>query len=252
MKRYLWILLAVLALAGCKNDKKKSHSEKAPKPVPEVSAPIVQETTLSETLEGSDGMASLEIDVDVQYYQGGSPEVTDAINEVILGATFGDNYAGQSFEEAKESLYKTFMSDIYEGMMSDYNEYTLYGSFSGEYDKYICYEVFENEFFGGAHGMDTMRAYVFNKDTGALVTEEDLFVPGYERLLSERMAKALREDLGEDFEYVSEEGIAPNGNFILDQDGISYIFNPYEIASYAMGTLTATVSWDDLQDILKQ
>ena len=253
MKRYFWILLAILAFAGCKNDKKKTADKPSKEPTAKVyEAPTLQETKLSETINNTEEMSTCDIEIDVEYYEGGNPEVTEAINDVILRATFGDDCADMGFDEAKEYTYGRFMADMSEGIMGEYNEYTLYGSFSDEYENYLNYTVSQYEYFGGVHGMDTLREYVFDKTTGALVTEDDLFVPGYENVLSKRMTDSLRNQMGEEFEFIDVDEVEPNGNFIISPNGITWLFNAYEIASYAMGAIDVTLSWDELQDLLKQ
>jgi len=40
-------------------------------------------------------------------------------------------------------------------------------------------------------------------------------------------------------------------NFILGSDGVTFIYNPYEIAPYAAGVIELTISNDDLKPIWK-
>ena len=43
----------------------------------------------------------------------------------------------------------------------------------------------------------------------------------------------------------------PNGNFGVSEEGVTWTFNPYEIAPYALGIIDLTVSWADLKPYLK-
>ena len=45
--------------------------------------------------------------------------------------------------------------------------------------------------------------------------------------------------------------IGPNGNFSVSEDGVTYIYNHYEIAPYAMGIIRVTLPWDDVRELLK-
>ena len=47
------------------------------------------------------------------------------------------------------------------------------------------------------------------------------------------------------------ELIGPNENFSVGPDGIEWIFQPYEIGPYALGIVTATLSWKQLKPYLK-
>lgn len=39
----------------------------------------------------------------------------------------------------------------------------------------------------------------------------------------------------------------PNGNCGVSAEGVFWNYNPYEVASYADGIITVTVTWDDLK-----
>ena len=43
----------------------------------------------------------------------------------------------------------------------------------------------------------------------------------------------------------------PNGNFSVSDTHVTWIYNPYEIAPYAMGSIELSVSWNDLKPYLK-
>ena len=43
----------------------------------------------------------------------------------------------------------------------------------------------------------------------------------------------------------------PNGNFSVGKEGITWYFNPYDIAPYALGVIDVTLSWDQLKPLLK-
>lgn len=43
----------------------------------------------------------------------------------------------------------------------------------------------------------------------------------------------------------------PNGNFAVSEEGVTWTYNPYEIAPYSMGIIDLTVTWADLKPYLK-
>ena len=100
----------------------------------------------------------------------------------------------------------------------------------------------------------TLSQLVFNRKTGALLTEQDFFQEGYQKPVAELMKEAVQQDLANDPELMSlvePDLVAPNGNFSVDQEGITWVFQPYEIGPYALGLVNATVSWEDLTPYLK-
>ena len=40
--------------------------------------------------------------------------------------------------------------------------------------------------------------------------------------------------------------IEPNGNFKVSSNGVTYIYGPYEIGPYYLGSIEVTVPWDEL------
>ena len=115
------------------------------------------------------------------------------------------------------------------------------------------YSVSYSDFTGGAHGMYGIIYNVFDLTTGAAVTERDLFADGYEEgvaaLLKQSLAAYLMEnEIGEDMVFGEPQ---PYDNFAVSEEGVTWTYNPYEIAPYAVGAISLTVSWSDLKPYLK-
>ena len=114
-------------------------------------------------------------------------------------------------------------------------------------------------FEGGAHGYNQLLTLNFDKSTGKTVTLDDVLVPGYKVKLNALLQKALMEkadckDINElhDKGYLFSMEMYPSNNFVLAQDGITFIYNPYEIAPYALGRIELTVSNADLEQLRKK
>ena len=52
--------------------------------------------------------------------------------------------------------------------------------------------------------------------------------------------------------YLFSMDMFPSENFILDSDEITFIYNAYEIAPYAMGKTEISVSYSEVKDLLKK
>lgn len=138
-------------------------------------------------------------------------------------------------------------------------------------DKYL--EVVENGYWygGGAHGMPYGSTYLFDLETGDRLTFFDIYNGNIEDFCDIIATKAA-----EDFESYGEEGspyfaaskeevydaaydiindyitVGAEPYIILDHEGISYMFAPYEMGPYAAGFIEIRVSYEELslQDIL--
>ncbi|MDD2511707.1 MAG: DUF3298 domain-containing protein [Proteiniphilum sp.] len=124
-------------------------------------------------------------------------------------------------------------------------------------DSLLSYAVEYSDYEGGAHG--SHRVTYTNIDLNELhtLTEEDLFVAGYYKPLTEKIVAQLMRDhsvtqpdslLTQGFFTI--EDIVPNNNFWLSDEAIHYSYNQYEIAPYAMGVIHVTIPYSELSDIL--
>ncbi|HOV71682.1 MAG TPA: DUF3298 domain-containing protein [Dysgonamonadaceae bacterium] len=125
-------------------------------------------------------------------------------------------------------------------------------------DSLLSYAVEYSDYTGGAHG--SYRIVYYNIDLNDLVTisEEDLFTPGYYKPLTDIILHSLMEKykvtspdslLAKGFFNI--EDIVPNNNFWMDDKGLHYTYNQYEIAPYVMGTIDVTIPYEELKPILK-
>jgi len=203
---------------------------------------------------------SLHLSISLEYVTGGvSPEAMEAINGAISTQAFDLEEMAGTLEESAVS-YRENLIDLYlnenegqEGLATWEDE--VDGLFMPDWKGKKNYTLSYYSFRGGAHGIMTVSYLVFNPSTGALLTEKDLFREGYEepvaQVLKQHIADSLQGEEGLE-EMVNLEAVAPNGNFYLDADGVTWVYQPYEIGPYALGILSATASWEELKPYLKQ
>jgi len=129
------------------------------------------------------------------------------------------------------------------------------GVFTAEYKDWRNYLLSYYSYRGGAHGIQTVTQLVFDKKTGELVSEPQLFKEGYAEPISALMQEAVKAEFeAEDpelLQLVEMDFVTPNGNFSVSENGIQWIFQPYEAGPYALGIVTATVPWEALKPYLK-
>lgn len=244
MKKYLYGVAALLLAAACNSFQTATYEEEMAMPLKENSV-----DTLFYTLS-------------LEYVTGGLPkEACRQINDMLLTTAFGLEEAPGTVEESairyRENLIDEYLTEnanpeLSAGLLTWGDE--IKGSFAADWNKNKCYALTYSYFRGGAHGMYTITYLVFNPKTGALVTEADLFKEGYQEPVSELMRQSLRESLSGDQDALDSiwwDNVAPNGNFSPDEKGIGWIFQPYDIAPYAFGALSADVPWEQLKPYLK-
>ena len=91
-----------------------------------------------------------------------------------------------------------------------------------------------------------------------MLTEEDIFIGNYQdelsRLLVKHIAKQNKVEDPKELEnigYFSVDEISPNGNFLIDDRGITYTFNEYEIAAYVIGVTNVFLPFEELQSLIR-
>lgn len=111
---------------------------------------------------------------------------------------------------------------------------------------------------GGAHGANITLYRVFNLLNSRPLELEDIFIKGYKEELLAILDKKLRRLNGiQPDERLIESGFLVDSinltrNFFVNNDGIGFFYNVYEIASYATGSTELFCSFYDLKGILRQ
>ncbi|HLP04642.1 MAG TPA: RsiV family protein [Paludibacter sp.] len=224
------------------------------------------------TKDTSQGSLSIDIQVEIPTAFV-NKSILDSIRSTIISNLFGQNYVKYPNDSLIQHFVKDICADYTENnkplvnlldsgsMYSFNNEHTLSG-FSLLSDKNIyVYGIERYVYMGGAHGLETRNYFNFNLKTGALITEKDLFKDGYMAALSELIKQRIVEESKdsaekepildlEDTDYWTDS-IKPNGNFYITDEGINYVFNPYQIAPYSLGETEVTLPFDRLKNILK-
>ena len=110
---------------------------------------------------------------------------------------------------------------------------------------------------GGAHGINQLITFNFDIATGKQITLADLFAPGYETELKNTLLKALKSKTGlnsmndlKEAGYLYSMDIFPSENFILNDETITFVYNPYEIAPYAVGSIELIITYSEVSKIL--
>lgn len=112
------------------------------------------------------------------------------------------------------------------------------------------YEVTSLYYPGAAHGSVGYSGYNYKPENGEQITLADVFTDP--AALKPVVAKYLRAqadgspvDGAEDMlQYYFDEGNMNALTWVIDQDGVTFLFAPSDIAPYAMGTLEAKIYFD--------
>jgi len=195
------------------------------------------------------------------------------LQQIFQGTFFGDTrYDSIAPKEALEHFMQDYTTR-YESLSNSYYEdkMRLEGEMPAWYwysmsnsnkilfrdDSLLSYAVEYSDYEGGAHGSYRILYTSINLSELTTISEEDLFVTDYYRPLTEKITERLMDQYDAEEPdsllmrgFFTIEDIVPNNNFWLNEEGIHYSYNQYEIAPYAMGVIHVTVPYSDLTEIL--
>lgn len=113
-------------------------------------------------------------------------------------------------------------------------------------------------YVGAAHGNTEFITYNFNISDSHLLILDELFRENsdYIQKISELCINKLMDNTEySDINWISE-GASPNienfENFLLLDEGIMFIFEPYAVAAYAAGPQFVTIPYEEMADILNR
>lgn len=202
----------------------------------------------------------------------GNESILDSLQRMFVSCFFDEQYTGMMPDEA----VKNYEDNYVESYKEDYRIYSMNdGNYNNEgYSSYyeidnseikfnkggiLSFQVTKINYKGGAGTYDFLKNYSIDIKSLKLISEEDLFTEGYEKalgkvfrdyLLKIKKVKSLTdlENLG----YFGLDEMIPNGNFILDDKGITYIFNKGEYSNYKTDAINIFISYNELVPLLKE
>ena len=175
----------------------------------------------------------------------------------LAAEAFADTYT-ESYKSTMLPLYNEDRSDSTKRAWYQYH-YIIETSTQKGSKGTIAYLASINYYEGGAHGINQLITLNFEAKTGRQLTLSDIFATGYEQPLKDVLLKALKAKTGcttltalRNKGYLYSMDIFPSENFILGEETITFIYNPYEIAPYEKGSVELTLSYSDIDDILNK
>jgi hypothetical protein len=203
-------------------------------------------------------------------------EVLNSVQKQFISDYFGDDYVDLTPEKAAEKYAENYIKTFKE-MERDFqlelenhpsepdeswyiNDEILNDQIVYNQNDILSYVVYKEFFKGGAaHGAHHYTNRVINLKTGLKITESDIFIDNYQEDLTEIIIDGItlsnNVDEAVDLEnigFFNINEIAPNKNFYIDEIGITYTFNEYEIATYVVGATSVQIPYEKIRHLLRK
>ena len=169
---------------------------------------------------------------------------------------FADDYT-EAYMRNLLPLYNEDRSDTTKRSWYEYH-YIIEATAGKGTENTIVYDATIDYYEGGAHSINQQIVMNFDSKTGQQLTLADIFATGYEKPLKTILLKALKNKTGctsmkelHNQGYLYSMDMFPTENFILGNETITFIYNPYEIAPYELGSTELTIPYVDIDKILK-
>ena len=209
------------------------------------------------------------VHLELSYASESNGHKAEIINNIIEKRLFdlqdmsmqqaADSFANMYTTSYLDNLFPLYSEDLGNEKKTEWYNYHYIIKTSTEqgYNDATVYHVYLDYYEGGAHGINQHLTMNFEQETGRQLMLSDVFLPGYESTLNPILLKALREYAGaRNINELKQQGylynmdMFPSENFILGEDAIIFIYNPYEIAPYEKGSIELKIAYGAIDKIL--
>ncbi len=121
----------------------------------------------------------------------------------------------------------------------------------------LVYRADNYAYTGGAHGIGITRFLVYDTEAMDRIDLQAIFESGYEARLQKLLEQKYRATYFlEEGQPLSDAGlfedhIPVSENFWLTSNSIGFYYNPYELAPYAMGAISISLSYEQVLPLMK-
>ncbi len=202
-------------------------------------------------------------------------QVLKAVQQQFVRAFLGDDYMQASPREAVNQYAENYLNDFKKRETDFESDVEEHGSEPND-EWYSSYEILSDSIYynqndllsmvvskeydtGGAHNAHHYTNRVIDLKTGERVTEAAVFIEDYQDDLAKIIVDAIalynNVDKASDLEnigFFNVNEIYPNKNFYVDEVGITYTFNEYEIAAYVVGATSVRIPYEKIRHLLRK
>ena len=222
--------------------------------------------------------------VDYTYLDEEGDSIATLINRTIQGEFLGNNYASLTPEEAVDSFMNVYIRDYRKETGELYQVDRAKGTSDEEipawYNQTYSLVTFIEEGHGGtinvsanvfvdtggAHPHQWSQWLNFDFESGKLLTKDDVFLASakadIERMLLDHLM-LMQAEIYPDESLKTLEDLQQKGflqmtnmyipdNFLLHKEGVSFLFNRYDIAPYSAGEIVIEIPYEEIGYCLKQ
>jgi len=181
------------------------------------------------------------------------------LNKLFQISAFGDTAKKyKSPEQVVGDLVSSYEADVAAGRNTLPNSLDVAATVLRQDSSLVLLKLNGYAYLGGGHGSEKTRFLNWNTKKGKEVTLDDIFQNDYEPALNKIAEKIFRKNemlsdtASLDDHYFFDKGkFGLNNNFMITPAGLSFLYNEYEIKSYAEGQTTLFVPYAQIKSLLR-
>ncbi len=244
----LLLLSAIVSLEGCGNSYGK------------------RDTTLhfdtlclekKEHLLGDTTLPCCKLSMQLHYPTSGIDSIAlTRITPLYIAAMLGEAYSLMPLESAVQVYIDDYITE-YRELETDIQSYNMVGAYMNYelaitdtllYNSNGIYSLGANcyTYMGGAHGLFATHTCNIELATQQPITLKDLLQEGTHEYVGDLIRSSLTTMTEGDIVYYEMQEVCATDNFFIGDKGLTWVYNPYDIASYAMGSSYVEVAYTDL------
>ena len=278
MKKLIAFTMTALMIVACGNKTAQGGDNDTTAtmetPAAEVSEDVRTDSLTTDTVyfDKEEGIYKFGLSADYPVAGGDSvvKAVREFINDFLGGAYDGPLADGNAMVKRNgELMWGNFLEMCGDADSEDPVELYLYKEVSKFYETktFVTFLTLESQYTGGAHGIGFESGHTFSKINGKCFGYDmmkDLDTPAFKRLIKEGLRRFFSnegdeqgmsdEDLKEElvsFDGSIDELPLPDSEPYMTEQGVTFIYQPYEISYYAAGRPEFTLPYDVVKSYLK-
>lgn len=210
-------------------------------------------------------VAEMELTLIYPFLKSNETKEIDSVCHHIAESFFGSDF----FDISPDSMLTHFENEYYQNYVDqNADRYDSGASFNWQKivsmsvinnsDYLLCLEFLKYAYAGGAHGMTNISYQNIDLTSGISLIYNDVFTNDTTGTLSKILTNKLYSDkkIPEDI-TLKEAGyfvdsIEPNHNIYINNTGIGFMYNSYEIAPYSFGQTSVFLEYDKIKHLIKK
>lgn len=224
---------------GSYQDSVKAYKDKSSSPTAQISFEYLKATSTDE--------AGKWLDQELKKISGLAAKDKREEGFKVIAADYFKDYQSQFAEQKKESK-----DDAFEGWMNytDNSQQSILFNQNG----FVVIDFLADAYTGGAHGNYNSSMYCLD-----VKNKKQMVLGDVVKIDSNSLQKLLERNLRQQYNIKPQDQIStvlfdnflkPNKNFYFNSKGLAFMYNPYEVASYAQGQIVVFIPFTELKSYL--